>query len=182
MQKTLFALGAVVLFSLCTAFSVYAPYPADKVKWVTIDQLEALQQQEPRKVLVDIYTSWCGFCKKMDKETYAHPQIADYMNEKFYAIRFDAESKLPVNFKGETYRYITKQGAGINELTLEWLGSDLQFPSTVVLNEKLSKLNVVPGYLSPENMDKVLHYYGDDFYKKRIPFNMFSSKYRSTLK
>ena len=33
--------------------------------------------------MVDVYTDWCGWCKKMDKETFNHPVIAKYINENY---------------------------------------------------------------------------------------------------
>ena len=34
-----------------------------EINWLTVDELEAAQAREPRKVMVDVYTKWCGPCK-----------------------------------------------------------------------------------------------------------------------
>ncbi|NJK95139.1 MAG: DUF255 domain-containing protein [Bacteroidales bacterium] len=69
-----------------------------KVKWYTIEQVVELQKKEPKKILIDVYTDWCGWCKKMDAETFDHPIIAEYINKYYYPVKFNAESKEPVDF------------------------------------------------------------------------------------
>uniref|UniRef100_A0A3Q2YUK7 Spermatogenesis-associated protein 20-like TRX domain-containing protein n=1 Tax=Hippocampus comes TaxID=109280 RepID=A0A3Q2YUK7_HIPCM len=50
-----------------------------------------------KKVFIDIYTDWCGWCKKMDKDTFQNPEVAAYMNENFLMVKMDAEGKDPID-------------------------------------------------------------------------------------
>src|SRR5690606_17010397 len=63
------------------------------IQWKTFEEVEALMKTKPKKVLIDVYTDWCGWCKKLDKEVYENPMAIQYINEHFYAIKFNAEQK-----------------------------------------------------------------------------------------
>ncbi|MGB1242129.1 MAG: thioredoxin family protein, partial [Chitinophagales bacterium] len=69
-----------------------------KVNWISMEDLPAAMDKEPRKVLVDLYTGWCGWCKRMDKNTFSYPEIASYINENFHAVKFNAEQQENINF------------------------------------------------------------------------------------
>jgi uncharacterized protein YyaL (SSP411 family) len=43
--------------------------------------------------LIDVYTDWCGWCKRMDKNTYENAQIIDKINSHFVPIKFNPEKK-----------------------------------------------------------------------------------------
>ena len=73
------------------------------VKWYSIEEAVALAQKSPRPIFVDTYTDWCGWCKKLDKDTFSHPVIAEILNNKYYAVKFDAEGKEPVVFQGRKF-------------------------------------------------------------------------------
>ncbi len=66
-------------------------------------RLEAAQAKEPRKVMIDVYTKWCGPCKMMMRNTFTNADVISYINENFYAVKFDAEGPDPVEFKGKTF-------------------------------------------------------------------------------
>ena len=60
------------------------------VNWLTFEQASALAKTKPKKMLIDVYTDWCGWCKKMDATTFANPKIAAYVNQYFYAVKFNS--------------------------------------------------------------------------------------------
>ena len=49
------------------------------------------------------YTSWCGWCKRMDGSTFSDPTIVNYMNAKYYCVKFDAETKDTIVFNGHQF-------------------------------------------------------------------------------
>ena len=73
------------------------------INWVTIEEAQELTKQEPRKIIMDVYTDWCGWCKKMDKTTFADEDVVAYVNENFYAVKFDAEADKSFTFKGQEF-------------------------------------------------------------------------------
>src|SRR5579872_7313437 len=77
-----------------------------EIHWITnIDELQAKMQQNPKKVYVDVYTGWCGWCKKMDASTFQNPDLIKYMNTNFYAVKLDAERKDTIHFMGKEYYF-----------------------------------------------------------------------------
>ena len=65
------------------------------------EEAQAKNKSEPKKIIVDVYTQWCGWCKKMDKTTWEEPGISTYVNKNFYAVKFDAETKSDINFNNK---------------------------------------------------------------------------------
>jgi thioredoxin-related protein len=154
--KTLIILALLVYGLTANAQSV------PKIKWYTIQEAEALSKQNPRKIMIDVYTDWCGWCKKMDAETFSHPVIAQYVNDHYYAVKLNAESTEDITFNGHTYKFVPQNGRGYHELAAGLLNGKLSFPSIAYLNEKLELLGAVPGYKGPADMESLLNYISED--------------------
>ncbi len=152
-----------------------------KVNWMTFEEAIAASKEEPKRILVDIYADWCGWCKRMDRDTYGHEDIAEYINDNFYAIKFNAEQREPITIGGETYEYYQQGRRGAHELALALLDGQMGLPSTVFLDRTFSKEQVVPGYLAPRDMDGVLHYFAEGYAAKHIPYAMFERKFKSKI-
>ncbi|MGV3642389.1 MAG: thioredoxin family protein [Adhaeribacter sp.] len=135
------------------------------VNWVSFEQAEALQKKEPRKILVDVYTDWCGWCHQMDKRTYTDPAVVHLINTKYYAVKLDAEGGDPITVKGRTYKF--NQAKRTHEAALALLNGRTSYPTTVFLDETMSIITPVPGYLDPGKMMPLLGYFGDNHYKKK---------------
>jgi thioredoxin-related protein len=136
--------------------------PPLKIRWYTIEEVEKLSKTAPRKVLVDVYTDWCGWCKKMDSETFSHPVIAAYINSHYYAVKLNAESRDNIVFRGQTYKYVPNGSRGYHELAAGLLNGRMSFPSIAYLNEKLELLGAVPGFRGPKDMEPLLNYIAED--------------------
>lgn len=150
------------LFLMFTTFSF-----AQEINWLTWDEAVALTQNEgnTKKVFVDVYTDWCGWCKKMDKDTFQNPKVATYMQENFHMVKMDAEGKEPIEYQGKTFKYVPSGRRGYHELAAALLKGRLSYPTVVFLDENLNMLSPVPGYQKVEPFMEIARYFGDNIYK-----------------
>jgi len=160
--------------------------PKDKVKWLTIEEALELNEKEPRKIIIDFYTDWCGWCKRMDKTTFNHPQIAKYINKNFYAVKFDAEGEDIVRYKDLDYNSTksSKPGRfGTHEFAYYMANNKgrMGYPTIVFLDEESSKITFVPSYLKPIDLDGILKFIAGDHYKN-TSWGIFSGTFKSRIK
>ncbi|HNB62500.1 MAG TPA: DUF255 domain-containing protein [Saprospiraceae bacterium] len=147
-----------------------------RIKWYTID--EAVQQNKikPRKIIVDLYTDWCGWCKVMDKNTFANDDIINYINKNYYPVKFNAETKDNIEFNNKVYSYVGSKGRGYNEFALLLTGGRLSYPTVVFIDEELNVIQPIQGYQEPKDFYKIMRFFGEDHYKK-TPWNVFVQNY-----
>ncbi len=134
--------------------------PAEKspINWISFEQALEESKKSKRKIFIDVYTDWCGWCKKMDASTFSNQKMADYVNKKYYAVKLDAESMKTFEYKGK--RMSERELAGqIFQVT--------SYPTTVYLDENFEMLSPVPGYLDVPTFDKIIKFYGEDVFKRQ---------------
>jgi len=146
--------------------------PRGKINWITLDELEGKMKEEPRKVLVDLYTGWCGWCKRMDKNTFQHGEIAKYVNDNFYAVKFDAETKDKVSFKGSDFEFVQSGRRGTNMFAYKLILGDkptgrVGYPTIAFLDESLNRIDAFPGYKDASKFDAVAHFISENHYKNQ---------------
>jgi len=132
---------------------------------MSFEQAVEKNKTEPKKIFVDVYTHWCGWCKRMDATTFKDPAVVDYMNKNYHAVKLDAETKDTVHFQGHDFIY--RQENRANEIALSLLNNRMSYPTSVYLDEKVSMLSPVPGYLTVEQIMPILKFYGDNIYKSK---------------
>ena len=105
MKKTLLILAVFVGFG---------GWAQEKIQWMSIEKAYELTQSEekPKKIFIDVYTDWCGWCKRMDKATFQKPEVAAYMNEHYYNVKFNAEQKEDITILNNTFTFIAQGQRG----------------------------------------------------------------------
>ena len=136
-----------------------------QINWLSWEEAQAKNKSEPRKFIVDVYTQWCGWCKKMDKATFQQPDISSYINKNYYAVKFDAETKNDIQFKDKTFKYVRQGSSGYHQLAAEITFGKLSYPTLVFLDESLNVIQPIPGYKDPTSLDKIMKYFAEDYYK-----------------
>lgn len=155
----------LVLFMALIGFNA----TAQEVKWLSWSEAAELATtaENPKKVFVDIYTDWCGWCKKMDKDTFQNAEVAAYMAENFYMVKLDGEGKEDIEFKGKVFKFVPSGRKGYHEFAAALMQGKMSYPTTVFLDEKMNILSPVPGYQKPKPFLNIAKYFGDDIYKEK---------------
>lgn len=121
-------------------FTVNFAQAQDKIEWLTFEDAVEATEFKPKMLLVDVYTDWCGWCKKMDKETFTDPAVIKYINERFYAVKMNAEdTKRKFDFKGKEYTE-AKMAATMRVQS---------YPNFVIIDHTLMNITQLPGYRQP---------------------------------
>ncbi len=139
-----------------------------------------LSQQQEKKILLNIYTEWCGWCKRMDSETLSNPEVAAYINDNFYPVRLDAQQQGELEYKGKTYGFNNNGKRGYHELAAELLNGRMSFPSMVFLDESTEEIQSIVGFKKPEEFQQILAYFGGNHYRD-TPWSVFQRSYGSNL-
>lgn len=152
------------------------------VKWMSFEEAVAALEKDkkvgkkPKKIFIDIYTDWCGWCKKMDKETFETTDVAAYLNKHFYPVKLNAEQREEIKFGGHTFKFVAQGNRGYHELAASLLEGKMSYPTVVFLNEDIQMLQRIPGYLDIPTFDTIMHYLAEEHYKT-TPWADFQQSY-----
>lgn len=168
-------------------FALFAVLSFSQVKWMTLEQAMAAQQEKPKKIFIDFYADWCGPCKIMDKNTYGHQEIANFLNENYYAVKFDAEGKESVTVFGRIFSNPEfssgKKRNSMHDFT-KFMNVN-SVPSIVFLDEQSMPITNINGFLTAKELDPYLRIISSDEYKKfksREEWENYQRKMKSTIK
>ncbi len=167
--------------------TVVSEAPGDSIAWMKLEAVDKIvtknikknKVKENKLIIVDFYTDWCGWCKKLDSETYVDPEVIALMNKYFYPVKFDAEQQDSVQFANKTYKFKGNGNRGTNEFALEFAtrpGGRIGYPSMTIIDPMGVKINVEAGFKNPDKMKVMLLYYGEGHYKTK-DFPTFQKEY-----
>jgi thioredoxin-related protein len=177
-QKTNFRMKKIFLalsFLLCSMQFLWA----QEIHWMSLDDAQVAMKKQPKKVYIDVYTDWCGWCKKMDKTTFQNPEVVKYINDNFYAVRFNAEIREDIMFRGKMYGFNTDKKA--NQLMVELMREQMSYPTMIFMEENFQNPMPVPGYMDVATMEKVLKYLNGGLYKT-VQYPQYEKEFTPTWK
>ena len=186
-MRTIISLLAIAILPAAGSAQTKAdPIPKAKVNWVHINDMEKLVIAEPKPIIMDVFTTWCGPCKMMMAKTFTNQSVVKFVNENFHAVKFNAEGNDTISFQGNKYinpgydpkkaktRNGTHQFAGIASVN-----GRLAYPTLVYLNEKLEILQSIQGYMTPEQLEPIVTFFGEGHYKKGTDFKEWRASFKS---
>ncbi len=166
---------------LMFSFLFFTPALQAQVNWVELDEAIKIAQTQHKKILIKVYTNWCGWCKEMDKNTFSDDYVSKYLNEHYVCVRFNAEQKNDITFKDKVYRLVRTSRGSYHELAAKWLNGNMSYPSTVFLDENGYFIQTIAGYLRPQQLEKIVTYFATNSHFS-MPWQRFENNYRRAEK
>jgi thioredoxin-related protein len=147
---------AIVFYSSTTQAQTNESKADKKINWMSFEEAVAKSEKNPKKMFIDVYTEWCGWCKKMDANTFTDSTIIELMNKDFYAVKLDAETRDTIRFRDKQFVYIPEYKA--NQIALDLLKGKMGYPNFVVLDEQFAIISAFPGYKTVPETKGLLNY------------------------
>lgn len=179
-MRKIFTLFLMMLAGIATA---------QEIKWMTMNQALEAQKKNPKKIFVDIYTSWCGPCKMLEKNTFQNKDVAKYINEKFYAVKFNGEGNEEVTYQGVTYKnpnYDPAKASTRNSPHDFASAVGIRaYPTMLIFSEKGELLFPITGYYTPTQLEPMLKLMGENTYlkvKTQAEYDEYLKNFKGTFK
>ncbi|HET7152401.1 MAG TPA: DUF255 domain-containing protein, partial [Candidatus Kapabacteria bacterium] len=163
---TLVLIIAAVAFRVGASSNGGASHPT-KIEWKNLTDGMKLSHTTNKKILMDVYTDWCTWCKTMDKETYGEDTIIAYISDHFIPVRLNAESK-------DVRQIDTLQ---MTDAELADAFNVTAYPTTIFIQSDGRPITSIPGYIKTDEFKNVLRYIAEDAYLK-----MGYEDYKKTVK
>ena len=156
---------------------------AQKINWVTLEEAVILQKKAPKKIMMDVYTNWCGPCKMLDKNTFQNKDVADYVNKHYYAVKFNAEGNDEIDFNGRVFSNPNYKASLSNRRNsaheLSRFFKIQAFPTIVFLDEKANLIFPLKGYKTPTQIELYLKMFKKDDHEDLDTQDKFNEYYKA---
>ncbi|MFH4964876.1 thioredoxin fold domain-containing protein [Gaetbulibacter sp. M235] len=168
----------IILFALTSIKGI-----AQEIKWMTLEQAIALQKKTPKKIMMDVYTNWCGPCKMLDKNTFHNADVVNYVNQNYYAVKFNAEGNDVISFKEKTFSNpnykpeLANRRNSPHQLTNYFQVN--AYPTIVFMDEKGDLIAPIRGYQTPNQLELYLKMFKKDDHKNMDSQEKFNAYYNA---
>ena len=156
----------VIMLTSGIALTIANNEKSKSVTWMSPQELPAVTSETERPIIVDVYTSWCYYCKVMDNTTWRNDSVAAYLSSHYYPVKINAENKEPYTWEGTTYQYEPKYK--VNMLAVKLLEGNLVYPSLVIIPVK-GEPEILKGAFSAKELEMILKYYGERTNETKSP-------------
>ncbi|WEK71826.1 MAG: redoxin domain-containing protein [Candidatus Chryseobacterium colombiense] len=130
-----------------------------QMKTGTFSELEIQQKENPKPIIIHMYTSWCSVCKIESFQLNKDKQLVQLINKNFYLISFNPEKmKEKISFQGREFNYLPNGNSGIHELALALSKNKNQpvYPLWIILDQNQRLIEYHEGLFNPEEMKRKL--------------------------
>jgi len=131
--------------------------PAPEVQWVSFGEAQALSKVDNKKIMVDIYTDWCEFCKKLEEQVYPDSLVRKNIYKFYHAVKLNAESDELIEYNGETLteREFAKK-LGVRS-----------YPTILFIDTEGELILQINDYIPADDFQNMLVYIGEEAYTKK---------------
>lgn len=133
---------------------------------ISLKDAQSLAKQSGKHIVLDVFTTWCGYCRQMDQKTYPDAAVQAVIGESFIRVRLNAESTSKVVFNGRTY-------------TEEELAKSMgitSYPSTIFISPEGKTIGYQPGYMDATLFARLLRFVASGSYQT-TSFETFQDKF-----
>jgi thioredoxin-related protein len=175
----------IIIFTLIAPSLFSQKKDVEEITWYDIEEAVALNAENPKKLLVYVFSDNCGWCTRMERNTFSNPVIASYINKKYYPVKLNSNVRKDITLGSRTYKFIAanpkERNPAYHELVVTLLNGRLAYPAVAYISEKMAYLGVELGYKPPETMEKWLHFIGEDAYLENKNFSEFEAAFQGEL-
>ena len=168
------------LFLFLSSFSLFSQN--EKIEWLSFEEAVKRNEKEPKKFIVDVYTDWCGWCKKMDATTFKNPVIINYIKENYWAVKLNAERKDTVILGSQIFvNENASARRGAHQLAIALLSGKMTYPSMVYLDERVELMHpAIAGYQTAESLEQIIKYFGEEAHLT-TPWEEYLKNFKSKI-
>lgn len=180
MQKLLLMNKIILVFFVLAVGSIHA----QKINWMTMNEALEAQKSQPKKIIMDVYTPWCGPCKLMDRNTFGNKDVVKFITKNYYAVKFNAEGTEEIDYQDFTYTNPNYQEGRKGRNATHFFADALKisgYPSLVFFKSNGELIQSVVGYKSPKDVEIYLKMIANDDYLELTTVNAWQ-KYQDDFK
>lgn len=178
----------LLLFIVIIGFTFSGIAQEVKINWMSFEEAVAAQAKQPKKIMMDMFTTWCGPCRLLDKNTFQHTDVANYVNKNYYAVKFNAEGDGDIKYKDQTFsnpNFNASRKGRNSQHQLAGAFGVTAYPTIIFLDENADLLLPVKGYHNPKQLEIFLKVFATNAYKNinsKEDFATYQKEFKSDFK